>query len=381
MNGGCLLCGGPADYVCEGCDVASYCSELCQELDLPVHTKECHVDTTIDRHSGGRGGGGGGGHHLSRSKAWELIHNPPHNRALTPRQLRYFWSVYHNKSYESFALNLNEPIRNVQLKMPLSWSPALGVRSKEYKQYVANSIIRDELIGQLSPGQYIVSLAIKTGSLSLTILTRAGRLIQHTLTPESRGPLPTLNSWRVESIGLVPGDLSSAISWVSMKERLGRLIPLPLNEDQDWRSDRFARTFPRRHKIRSCIRPEPFGIISAETLWDASAELEPVVLEVTKLEPCLQASMWSRMKSGLSEGETTCSPAEVLAEPEKFENQWNRIAQANLGVPIIVCQTEDGAVDVLDGLYRLAHAYLIGVPTIQAKIVSRETLVAMPKGE
>lgn len=363
-----MTCGGEADSVCAACGRASYCSELCQELDLQEHLTECSANVEIARRPGR-------GSHLSRTKAWELIHNPPHGRPLTPQQRRYFWAVYHNKSYNEVALNLNEPVKeHSRLKMPLNWSPVLGVSSSEYKQYVVNGVIRDELTDQLVGGQFFISIGMEANTLAMNARSR-GKITRTILRAEARGPNPLLNSWNVDGLGVVPGSLRDAVNWIAMRLELGRLVEMPIEPNQRWNNERFERLFPRRKQMKACIRPDPIGFVDVEKLNDLSYEFEPVVLEVADLQHCLKAPVWSRLKSGHFEGEMTCSPAQVLEQPSEFAAYWERILSTNLCDPIIITQTETGT-EVLDGMYRLALAQLCGVPTILARIVGEKTLSA-----
>ena len=363
---GCWVCEDEAPYVCENCEQAEYCSAMCQGLDAEEHLKVCARGITIARHHGS---------HISKAKAWEMIHNPPHGQPLTRRQRGLFWAIYHGKSYKDLALNLNEPQPVDKTKMPLNWSPTLGVKSSDYKQYVANAVIRDELLPMLQPGEFFISLAVAPGALVLTILDRTGQVIRRTLTPTSVGGRPTLNAWMVDALGLVPGTIRDVVNWVGMRLNLGRLVGLELEPNQRWTDDRFFKLFPKKQRTQTCIRPEPIGLVDVETLWACTKAIEPVVMEVASLAHCLDAPVWSRMKSGMFEAKTTCSPSEVLANPSDYESQWEKILATDLSHPIIVMQTETG-LDVLDGMYRLAHAHLNAVPTIRVQIVDIDTVLA-----
>lgn len=366
----CLFCTDLAKFVCEGCDTAAYCSHECRELDFEMHSRECEIGTKISR----RGG------HLSRSKAWELVHNPPHGRALTPRQRRYFWAVYHGKNYQEMALNMDDGMKRRErdpTDMPINWNKAaLGVTSKEYKQFAANSIIRDELSAALRPGEYFVCLSSTPNALNVIALSRKGKLIKHVFQAESRGPLPLLNAWRVEALGVVPGTLRDAVNWFGMKLQLGRLTQLKLTPEQHWRSERFVRMFPRRVRVQTCFRPEPIGALDVAALQTQLLDTEPVTLEVVRLAPYLEKPLWSRMDDVRPGDSNTLSPAEVLACPAEYQAHWKRILRANLSEPIIVTEGPNG-IEVLDGLCRLAHAHLYGIPTIQAKLVDQATLSAL----
>ena len=63
----------------------------------------------------------------------------------------------------------------------------------------------------------------------------------------------------------------------------------------------------------------------------------------------------------------TVTPNQVFANPENFEAQYKRILDADLNYPIDIMQNKKGLWEILDGLHRLAKAYLLGLKEVDVR--------------
>lgn len=64
------------------------------------------------------------------------------------------------------------------------------------------------------------------------------------------------------------------------------------------------------------------------------------------------------------------SALDVINNPRRYQDDYKRILQANLSYPIII--SADG--DIVDGVHRLAKAYLKGKKEIKAYVFDRELM-------
>jgi hypothetical protein len=87
----CTVCASPAEHICR-CG-ASYCSVDCQTFDWHEegHAEICNSSEISKEWISGRPRASRiSKHPPSRTKAREMLHNPPHGRALTEKQRKYF---------------------------------------------------------------------------------------------------------------------------------------------------------------------------------------------------------------------------------------------------------------------------------------------------
>ncbi len=81
-----------------------------------------------------------------------------------------------------------------------------------------------------------------------------------------------------------------------------------------------------------------------------------------------------------SEGtdEYNLTPNDVLAHPEKEPTHFSKIQHADLAFPIDIMENK-GRWLILDGLHRLAKAYMLGMTEVQVRKVPRELIPLIVK--
>lgn len=124
------------------------------------------------------------------------------------------------------------------------------------------------------------------------------------------------------------------------------------------------------------------GIYNVYKIWDLTANLDVVQIPIKQLLSILNERFWDDPSTGSNDA---FSPMDVITGKVKSEYHKKRIFEADLSFPILVLdQNEyrnilntkiydfmltDSYFDILDGLHRLVKAYLLGLLTIDAKIV------------
>jgi hypothetical protein len=98
----CLCCGEKEVqlFVCGRCQVNLYCSDTCKAWDWTEdgHGAQCKgfigLKSSVRQRPSHRRRRASG---ISPEKAYEMIHNPPHNRPLTDKQRRFFWWIVNGR--------------------------------------------------------------------------------------------------------------------------------------------------------------------------------------------------------------------------------------------------------------------------------------------
>jgi len=86
-------------YICEQCCATLYCSQSCYDWDLLHHNHKqlCGQLVPFAKEPRQSWRIGKRAHGITREKAWEMIHNPPHGKPLSKKQLSYFWWIYNGR--------------------------------------------------------------------------------------------------------------------------------------------------------------------------------------------------------------------------------------------------------------------------------------------
>jgi len=66
---------------------------------------------------------------------------------------------------------------------------------------------------------------------------------------------------------------------------------------------------------------------------------------------------------------TFYSPLDVINNPKKYRDEYNKINEANLNYPIIIDKY-----NIIDGVHRLTKAYLLGEKNIKAYSFNKKLL-------
>lgn len=77
-------------------------------------------------------------------------------------------------------------------------------------------------------------------------------------------------------------------------------------------------------------------------------------------------------------GKYNLKPCEVLKNPELHQDEYKRIVEADLSFPIDVMEHK-GRFVLLDGLHRLTRAAMLGVETINVRIIPRARIAEIQK--
>ncbi len=129
--------------------------------------------------------------------------------------------------------------------------------------------------------------------------------------------------------------------------------------------------------LLSALPPSLRGVVldiewDRERLW--ALDLPTVVLPVAELRWHLALPLWRD-----DEGPFRVTPKEVLAEPLKHADQFERVWAADLAHPLHVLAHEDG-LTILDGVHRLLKADMLQWRTVRVKVLAQAELhrIAVP---
>lgn len=142
----------------------------------------------------------------------------------------------------------------------------------------------------------------------------------------------------------------------------------------------------------SCLRKEEptnivirnHGTYDVEKLWKLAKSLPVESMEISRLEPILDAELWE-------ENGEVITPKQVLANPESAPRHTKAIRNADMTHPVLIFDTEHGLYshlrrsdnfnikipgdyDVLDGLHRICHAIFRTRKHIKIQLITWETL-------
>jgi hypothetical protein len=119
-----------------------------------------------------------------------------------------------------------------------------------------------------------------------------------------------------------------------------------------------ARAFPLLD-----VLPDPVSgvVIDRERLW--RLPLAVTAAEVRSLAWHLRLPLWA--DGGVPR---SVAPIDVLRCPARFPDQHARMLAADLAFPIDVLDRPDGPT-ILDGVHRLAKAWLLGMPEIAVRLL------------
>ena len=109
--------------------------------------------------------------------------------------------------------------------------------------------------------------------------------------------------------------------------------------------------------------------------WDNSKvwnlEAQSITIERCKLDYLLELPFWSSLpKVGMT---FDISPLEVINNPEATPHQFERLMNADLSYPIDMLSYENRTW-ILDGIHRLAKAYLLNKDVLELRIHEHEVI-------
>ncbi len=106
-------------------------------------------------------------------------------------------------------------------------------------------------------------------------------------------------------------------------------------------------------------------------LWDLKIESE--YISIDELTWHFELPFWN--KEG---GRYNLTPNEVIANPVQYGNEYNKIMECDLKYPLNIMFNNDRWV-LLDGLHRLAKAYLAGETKIKVRKVPKSAIPIITK--
>jgi hypothetical protein len=117
-----------------------------------------------------------------------------------------------------------------------------------------------------------------------------------------------------------------------------------------------------------------YGIFNVYKLWEESKHAPIVDIQMGMLTHLLSDPIWDD-DQGVS-----ITPVQVMTDKTgKYLMHQIRIDSADLSFPILLYLEKDGyTLDVMDGMHRLAKAFIRGMPTIHARFLT-DTMLANTK--
>jgi mannose-6-phosphate isomerase-like protein (cupin superfamily) len=110
-------------------------------------------------------------------------------------------------------------------------------------------------------------------------------------------------------------------------------------------------------------------------LWKLTEGLPTQQVEISRLMWVLEETFWSDAEGlGLDRPGVDISAMQVLRRPAISAYHWKAIQTADLSYPILIITLENGRLDVIDGIHRLAKAYAKGMRYISARFVPEDVL-------
>ena len=111
-------------------------------------------------------------------------------------------------------------------------------------------------------------------------------------------------------------------------------------------------------------------VYSEKKLWHITEDEPVYIIPFGMLSHNLDLDRWTIYVDGR---EKYITPNEVLADPSVSPEDYKKIIFADLKYPILVCN-DDGFLDILDGLHRLALLAMQGAPEVNIKFVTKPML-------
>ena len=122
-----------------------------------------------------------------------------------------------------------------------------------------------------------------------------------------------------------------------------------------------------KHELPKIIKDVGFDFNwSEEKVW--ALQIPTVDMDVAKLEWHLDVPFW-----WTNNGFYNLAPREVINNPEKYKEEYERTMKADLKYPIDIIENK-GRWLILDGLHRLMKAYILNMKTVKVRIIPRDKI-------
>ena len=103
---------------------------------------------------------------------------------------------------------------------------------------------------------------------------------------------------------------------------------------------------------------------SEEKVWELNVPTEEMPIDVLAWH--FDIPFWNT-----EGGYYDLAPQEVIDNPQKYKEEYERTMRADLRYPIDVMENKERLL-ILDGLHRLTKAKIIGLDTVQARNIPRK---------
>ncbi len=113
------------------------------------------------------------------------------------------------------------------------------------------------------------------------------------------------------------------------------------------------------------------GTYDVNKLWNKTQNIKTNRIYLDKIIHNLDKVLWTIFIKGK---EKYVTPNQVIKNPYVSPNDFCKIINADLSYPIIIYD-DNGDLDVLDGLHRLAKSVLLKRKTINVKYISNDILL------
>ena len=113
------------------------------------------------------------------------------------------------------------------------------------------------------------------------------------------------------------------------------------------------------------------GTYDVNKLWNKTKNIKTNKIDLDKIIHNLDIDLWTTFVNGK---EKYITPKQVIKNPYVSPQDFCKIINADLSYPIIIYE-DNGYLDVLDGLHRLAKSVILKRKTIKVKYVSNDILL------
>ena len=113
------------------------------------------------------------------------------------------------------------------------------------------------------------------------------------------------------------------------------------------------------------------GTYDVNKLWNKTKNIKTNRIYLDKIIHNLDIDLWTTFVNGK---EKYITPKQVIKNPYVSPQDFCKIINADLSYPIIIYE-DNGYLDVLDGLHRLAKSVILKRKTIKVKYVSNDILL------
>lgn len=113
------------------------------------------------------------------------------------------------------------------------------------------------------------------------------------------------------------------------------------------------------------------GTYDVTKLWSQTKNAKIYKIRLREIRHNLDKKLWTIIKNSK---EKYITPNQVIKNPYVSPNDFCKIINANLSYPIII-HDNNGDLDVLDGLHRLAKTVILKQKTINVKYATNNNLL------